>query len=239
MTENPTEKALQAGQVQWHTSEEDGGPDVGIMVGLGGGKLLWCGELLDAEGGGMGLAVSTETAKIMTASLTEWDDVRQIIEDHIAPALTRPPAGAGEAVAWMYTDDETGSRCVVSKRDDKAFPYLPATPLYTAPSATPNSGAEDGVTQGDRMLARQIAAWVNGLSGKEAESFSASAIARHRLTSANTASEREKALIETAIDMAVAKAKEEGAGDKDMIVHQLAYQYLREAIRSLSHTKEG
>lgn len=78
--------ALERGQVQWHCSEEDGGPDVGIMVGLGGGKELWLGELLDIEGGGMGFAVYGPD-KIAVASLSDWDDVREIVEQHIAPAM--------------------------------------------------------------------------------------------------------------------------------------------------------
>jgi len=33
------------GQVTWHSSEEDGGPDVGLTVGLGNGVYLWAGEM--------------------------------------------------------------------------------------------------------------------------------------------------------------------------------------------------
>lgn len=33
------------GGITWHSSEEDGGPDVGISVFLGGGKRLYCGEI--------------------------------------------------------------------------------------------------------------------------------------------------------------------------------------------------
>lgn len=35
------------GSVLWHSSEEDGGPDCGIQVGLGGGYSLYFGELAD------------------------------------------------------------------------------------------------------------------------------------------------------------------------------------------------
>ena len=38
---------LEVGQVQWHSSEEDGGPDVGVAVGLPGGLILWAGEISD------------------------------------------------------------------------------------------------------------------------------------------------------------------------------------------------
>lgn len=33
------------GGVTWHSSEEDGGPDVGISVFLGPDDRLWCGEI--------------------------------------------------------------------------------------------------------------------------------------------------------------------------------------------------
>jgi hypothetical protein len=33
------------GCVQWHSSDEDSGPDVGISIGLGHGRMLWCGEI--------------------------------------------------------------------------------------------------------------------------------------------------------------------------------------------------
>lgn len=43
------------GNVVWHCSEEDAAtPDVGMTLGLGGGKMLWAGEIsaaLHARGG--------------------------------------------------------------------------------------------------------------------------------------------------------------------------------------------
>jgi hypothetical protein len=33
------------GRSTWHCSEEGGGPDVGISLGLGDGRMLWCGEI--------------------------------------------------------------------------------------------------------------------------------------------------------------------------------------------------
>ena len=41
------------GRVGWHCSDKDGGPDVGISIGLGDKKMLWFGEISDdiyAEG---------------------------------------------------------------------------------------------------------------------------------------------------------------------------------------------
>lgn len=42
------------GAVTWHSSDVDSGPDVGISIGLGGGKLFYVGEIsrdLHATGG--------------------------------------------------------------------------------------------------------------------------------------------------------------------------------------------
>jgi len=48
---------LEPGQQRWHSSEEDGGPDVGIEIGMPDGSTLWVGEistsLWDASGCGV------------------------------------------------------------------------------------------------------------------------------------------------------------------------------------------
>lgn len=36
---------MSIGGITWHSSEEDGGPDVGISVCLGLNDRLWCGEI--------------------------------------------------------------------------------------------------------------------------------------------------------------------------------------------------
>lgn len=42
------EFTLGPGQQRWHSSEEDGGPDVGIEVGMPDGSILWFGEISTA-----------------------------------------------------------------------------------------------------------------------------------------------------------------------------------------------
>ncbi len=37
------------GHVVWHSTEEDGGPDVGMSLGLGGDKAMWVGEITNNE----------------------------------------------------------------------------------------------------------------------------------------------------------------------------------------------
>lgn len=83
------EAMVQPGFVVWHSSEEDGGPDVGITVGLGDGKMLWIGERSGREGDGMGLLVYGDQAIDANASLGEYDEIRDLIEQHVAPALSR------------------------------------------------------------------------------------------------------------------------------------------------------
>lgn len=37
--------ASERGRVVWHCSDDDGGPDVGLSIGLGNGRSLWVGEI--------------------------------------------------------------------------------------------------------------------------------------------------------------------------------------------------
>lgn len=83
------EAMTRPGYVVWHSSEEDGGPDVGITVGLGDGKMLWVGERTGREGDGMGLMVYSEKAVDANASVGEYDEIRDLLEQHVAPALSR------------------------------------------------------------------------------------------------------------------------------------------------------
>jgi hypothetical protein len=75
------------GQVQWHGSDDDGGPDVGILIGLSVDHHLWLGERSNSEGGGMGMLVYGPTSILATASLSEYDEIREVLEQYVAPAL--------------------------------------------------------------------------------------------------------------------------------------------------------
>jgi hypothetical protein len=39
------ETELLKGQVQWHSSDGEGGPDVGMLLALGAERYLWAGEI--------------------------------------------------------------------------------------------------------------------------------------------------------------------------------------------------
>lgn len=49
------EHETERGVVTWHSSDPDGGPDVGLSLGLGDGKLLWVGEVPDRNGWGLAI----------------------------------------------------------------------------------------------------------------------------------------------------------------------------------------
>lgn len=95
MNESQTELSIAdipVGHVQWHSSEEDGGPDVGIMLRLNETQALWLGELVGNEGPHVGFVIYTDQKKLATAPLSDLDAVRGIIEDYVAPAIRNTPA---------------------------------------------------------------------------------------------------------------------------------------------------
>ncbi len=104
------ETMTRPGYVVWHSSEEDGGPDVGLTIGLGGGKMLWAGERSGREGDGIGLLVYGDKSIDANASLGEYDEVREVLEQHVAPALSRlasVSSASAETADWIpsnYSD---------------------------------------------------------------------------------------------------------------------------------------
>lgn len=75
------------GQVVAHCSEDDGRPDVGISIGLGAGKVLWIGTLLNADGGDFGVAFHDGGARRAAAPFMQWDALVEIFADRVAPAI--------------------------------------------------------------------------------------------------------------------------------------------------------
>lgn len=85
------------GRVTWHSSDEDSGPDVGLSLGLGGGRALYIGELAeqtleDNEIGehvqGIGWWIALETAKSLdvAGAVAKPDEARELF-DAIAGAF--------------------------------------------------------------------------------------------------------------------------------------------------------
>lgn len=79
------------GGITWHSSEEDGGPDVGISVYLGDGRRLWCGEiprrLFDECGGSEWFAndvgrflVYYDPQPRLLAKVGDYDQAREFID---------------------------------------------------------------------------------------------------------------------------------------------------------------
>lgn len=67
------------GNVCWHSSEEDGGPDVGISVGLGGG-MLFVGEVPGLIGGWSMAYYPASGDRIDVADTVNADEAREVIE---------------------------------------------------------------------------------------------------------------------------------------------------------------
>jgi hypothetical protein len=98
------------GHVICHSSDEDGAPDVGITLGLGGGYALWVGELLNRDGANCGFVLHGPNHIREVAPLpdsTEWDAIAQFIREHVGPALARASGAAASGdVAVTPSDQE-------------------------------------------------------------------------------------------------------------------------------------
>jgi len=197
MTENPTEKVLlpcpfcggeasDAGHARYSRPLDD---------------AWW------ADGSPITEAFFVNCMKCGAVSRSGVSNGYQTKAEAIAAWNRRPPAGDGEAVAWMYekTFAATGFKRVVNlTRDNFAVGKgWTETPLGRInPPATPNSGAEDGVTQGDRDAAADAVKayrdqknnnWQDRIRRGECDDGEmVQAFRRHRLTSANTASYQQR-----------------------------------------------
>lgn len=80
---------LSIGQVQWHSSEEDGGPDVGILLRLSETHHLWLGETLDSElDDPCGVVIYGPHGE-KTVFALNYDELRQVFEEYVSPALAQ------------------------------------------------------------------------------------------------------------------------------------------------------
>ena len=85
---------LSVGQVQWHSSEEDGGPDVGVLLRLSDEEYLWAGELIKEDEAGdncCGLVIYTDKEKRLVLPC-DFETARDLVEEHIAPAVRNAAA---------------------------------------------------------------------------------------------------------------------------------------------------
>lgn len=105
---------LAIGQVQWHGSDEDSGPDVGILIRLTGDRELWLGERSEKEGGGVGLLVYGEKEILANADLGEYDEIREVLEQYVAPALAS--AAAVPAAAERFRHVKRGTEYAIVGR---------------------------------------------------------------------------------------------------------------------------
>lgn len=79
------------GGVTWHSSEDDGGPDVGISVFLGNNRRLWCGEISRAlydecrgsdhfDGDGGWFLVLFTHRPLLLAKVGDKDQAKELME---------------------------------------------------------------------------------------------------------------------------------------------------------------
>lgn len=98
------DQATERGFITWHCSEEDGGPDVGIELGLGGGRTLYAGELADAtiaesgidpeQGRGWWLAVHKRGGFEIIGSVADSLTAQEFLEELSAMLRTSEPTAA-------------------------------------------------------------------------------------------------------------------------------------------------
>lgn len=96
----PDDDETSLGKITWHCSNEGSGPDVGMMLGLGGGNALWVGEVgmsayedageaartLGNDGGWWLTVYSTTTGGEVLAKFIDADAAREFF-DNILGAL--------------------------------------------------------------------------------------------------------------------------------------------------------
>lgn len=112
----PEDRAAR-GAVVWHCSEEEGGPDVGMSLGLGDGRALYMGELADEtieacgidpghDGTGWWLALDTASEMVVFGAVVDQDNARAAF-DVLEHAINRSAAALEEADAKYrrYVED--------------------------------------------------------------------------------------------------------------------------------------
>lgn len=67
------------GNIAWHSSDDDGGPDVGISVGLGDGRMLYAGDV-SGQLGPWSLCIYTTDGRIDIGGPVDPEAARDMIE---------------------------------------------------------------------------------------------------------------------------------------------------------------
>lgn len=126
------------GGITWHSSEEDSGPDVGIIVYLGPNDRLWCGEIsrrlfdehdgsanFDNDGGAFIVRYSPkETALI--AKCADMDTGREFVEQ--VAAWVRSSTNPSEVNEWSPIESAPRDGTPIDARAVSTFRYQPYKP---------------------------------------------------------------------------------------------------------------
>ena len=75
------------GLTTWHSSEEDGGPDVGLSLGLGGLVSLFVGDMPGKKSWHMALFFKAGGGPLSFAKVTDAEAVREAM-DYLASAIS-------------------------------------------------------------------------------------------------------------------------------------------------------
>lgn len=124
------------GQLIWHTSEEGGGPDVGLELGLGGGFTLYAGEVADrtlAEAGidlaehkgGWWVALICEAEYRPVGPVANEEAARELV-DQVFAALQSAAREAEALWAWLSEQENLSLeyyRPVYGDDDDDAVEW--------------------------------------------------------------------------------------------------------------------
>ena len=84
---------IAVGDIRWHISEPDVGPDVGLDVQVDDQHVLYAGEMPDSPG--WCLALYTESSRTLIAEDVHTDAARRLI-DVLSVVLARPAPSHGE-----------------------------------------------------------------------------------------------------------------------------------------------
>lgn len=92
---------IEIGQIQWHTSEEDGPPDVGMLLRIDEHNHLWVGEItrcmweerggeeLGSDGGWWIIHYGKDTTRVIGKCLAAWPELDMDFLDILAAAISK------------------------------------------------------------------------------------------------------------------------------------------------------
>jgi hypothetical protein len=118
----PVNSDANPGDITWHCSEDDGGPDVGVSLQIAPGIELWCGEIsnhthaeanpdvraIDESAGGSWLVLYGPDGTEIIGQVGDFEG-RRLLEEVLAPAIrTLSPSGIEDVREALTKAGEEG-----------------------------------------------------------------------------------------------------------------------------------